>query len=106
MPIVGQHLRDARIKHEFYRIMMADALNIPYEKIEKIEKGEVDISYDLICKWCKALNEDTSLILKEINNDCEKAENIDRPFGSSKIDEILDMFSAQKHLCDRLNKEN
>ena len=82
-------------------------MEISRQKLARIEKGQTDISYDLIVKLAHILGIETKEITKVAQN--EKREmfrlggNTNESF--SQVEDIVDMFFANRTLYNKMNLE-
>ena len=102
---IGKRIRAIREQKGLTQEAVASALAISRQKLARIEKGENDISYDTILKLASVFD----INAREITEfDEQEAAEAFRLGGNgkgdfSRIEEIVDMFFANKSLYTCMN---
>ncbi|MBR3867827.1 MAG: helix-turn-helix transcriptional regulator [Clostridia bacterium] len=105
---IGGRIREIREQKGFTQEFIAQQLNISRQKLARIEKGQNDISFDLIVKIADILGVSSSSITFVVE---QQTVEVFRTGGNastsfSEIEEIIDMFFANKSLYNRMILED
>lgn len=102
---IGKRIREIREGKGFTQEAVASALEISRQKLARMEKGENDISYDAILKLASFFDVDPIEITKVVETETHEAFRLGGSTGGnfSQIEDIIDMFFANKSLYTRMN---
>lgn len=106
---IGSRIKNLRINHKVSQEKMAEILNITAHRYSLMEKGQVDISYDVIKKIADSFSIPTDEITKAVKENKDlitlfREENMDAAIVESvgKVQEIITVFSAHEKLHNQM----
>lgn len=105
---IGEKIRELRENNKITQETLAEALNISRQKLARIEKGQNDISFELILKIAKELGvSPSSITCVAETQTCEVFRSGGNSSNSfSEVKEIIDMFFANRTLYNRMIMED
>ena len=96
--LLGKRIKQLRESNGMNLEELASKTNYSLQKLNRIEKGMIDISYNNIIVIAKALNISHYEIINIIDNNTEKSYPEDLDFNFIK--EMIDFFYANKKLYE------
>lgn len=104
---IGGRIREIREQCDFTQEFVANQLGISRQKLARIEKGQNDISFDIITRVAEIFGVQTTDIT---NVSAPQPVEMFRSGGNSldsfsKIEEIVNMFFANRNLYNRITME-
>ncbi|NDL68596.1 helix-turn-helix domain-containing protein [Anaerotalea alkaliphila] len=107
---IGSRIKILRINHKISQEKMAEILNITAHRYSLMERGQGDISYDIIKKIADSFRIPTDEITKAVTENKDlitlfREENMDTAIVESvgKVQEIVKVFSAHEKLHNQIN---
>ena len=107
MKALGDRIKSLRFAKKYTQEQIAELLGISRQKYARIENGDNNISLDTLSKLAKVFDvtvHDITCVLDESPSVAFRAG--DDYSSSDTIFEMLDLFYANKHLYDRLQRQN
>lgn len=91
--LIGKRISELRKTKEVSQEELAEGIGISRQRLDRMEKGEIDISYEVIRDIAMYLQ----INPKRITDACKTLATS----GSEEIDEMLSFFYANKSLYNR-----
>ena len=91
--LIGKRISELRKEREISKEKLAEGIGMTRQHLDQIEKGEVDISYEVIRNIATYLQVNPKRITDVCNNSVTS--------GSEEVDEMLSFFYANKSLYNR-----
>ena len=105
--LIGEKIRDLRVKHNMTLECLSNDLGMSRQRLARIEKGQSDISLDILQKLSKIFD----VKVGDLTNDSDTQEVSFRgqESGTSSfgiVSEMIDFFFANKRLYDSSIEED
>lgn len=106
--LLGERIRELRMATNYTQEQVAEQTGISRQRYARIENGTNAITLELLSNIAKVLDvsvgDITRVLEEEPRISYRKEEGT--PGDISQIHEMLDLFYANKHLYERLRREN
>jgi len=101
--MLGSRIKALRSAKNFTQEQIADKIGISRQKYARIENGVNSITLDILSKVAEVLDVTVGDITRVLDEAPAVAYRIGEESGSSKkIFDMLDLFYANKHMCEKL----
>lgn len=104
---LGSRIKALRNARNFTQEYIADNIGVSRQKYARIENGENNITLDILSKIAGVLDVtvgDITKVLDEIP--AVEYRTGDGGESSKRIFDMLDLFYANKHMCEKLQHKN
>lgn len=104
---LGSRIKALRNARNFTQEYVADKIGVSRQKYARIEKGENNITLDILSKIAGVLDVTVGDITRVLD-DSQAVEYRagDKGESSKKIFDMLDLFYANKHMYEKLQHKN
>lgn len=99
--ILGNRIKNIRCEKQITQKQMAKQLNMSLQTYVYIENGEITLTLDILSKIADVLN----ITISDITNVLNQTYKIECSTKTKTIFDMLDLFYANKHMCNKLKKE-
>lgn len=104
--ILGNRIKALRSAKNFTQEQVADKIGVSRQKYARIESGVNSITLDILSKVAEVLDVTVGDITRVLDETPAVAYRAGEESGSSKkIFEMLDLFYANKHMCEKLQRK-
>ena len=101
--MLGSRIKALRSAKNFTQEQIADKIGISRQKYARIENGVNSITLDILSKVAEVLDVTVGDITRVLDEAPAVAYRFGEESGSSKkIFDMLDLFYANKHMCEKL----
>ena len=105
--ILGSRIKALRSAKNFTQEQIADKIGVSRQKYARIESGVNSITLDILSKIAEALDVTVGDITRVLDETPVVAYRTGEESGSSKkIFDMLDLFYANKHMCEKLQHKD
>lgn len=105
--IIGEKIRTLRDERNLTQEYIANSLGMTRQRFSRLEKGTVDITYDILVKLAElflvSVNDITEIVEHGANEKFRTGGESTSSF--SEIHDMLNLFYANKRLYERMNPE-
>jgi transcriptional regulator with XRE-family HTH domain len=101
--MLGSRIKALRSAKNFTQEQVADRIGVSRQKYARIESGVNSITLDILSEVAKVLDVSVGDITRVLDETPVVAYRAGEESGSSKkIFDMLDLFYANKHMCEKL----
>lgn len=101
--MLGSRIKALRSAKNFTQEHVADQIGVSRQKYARIESGVNSITLDILSKVAEVLDVTVGDITRVLDETPIVAYRVGEKSGSSKkIFDMLDLFYANKHMCEKL----
>ena len=101
--VLGERIKALRNAKNFTQEQIADQIGVSRQKYARIESGTNSITLDILSKVAEVLDVTVGDITRVLDEAPAVEYRIGEESGSSKkIFDMLDLFYANKHMCEKL----
>lgn len=105
--ILGGRIKSLRIAKNYTQEQVADQIGVSRQKYARIESGTNSITLEVLVKVAEVLDVTVADITKVLNQNPTVAyRNGEQSESTKKIFEMLDLFYANKHMCEKLKQRD
>lgn len=105
--ILGGRIKELRSAKNFTQEQVADHVGISRQKYARIENGVNSVTLDILSKIAEVLGVTVGDITRVLDETPVVAYRAGEEGGSSKkIFDMLDLFYANKHMCEKLRHKD
>lgn len=101
--LLGSRIKALRSAKNFTQEQVADQIGVSRQKYARIENGVNSVTFDLLSKVAEVLEVTVGDVTRVLDEIPVVAYRVGEESGSSKkIFDMLDLFYANKHMCEKL----
>lgn len=105
--ILGGRIKSLRIAKKITQEQVADQIGVSRQKYARIESGANSITLDILSKVATVLDVTVGDITKVLDETPVVQYRVGEESESSKkIFDMLDLFYANKHMCEKLQQKD
>lgn len=105
--MLGSRIKELRSERNFTQEQIADQIGVSRQKYARIESGVNSITFDILSKVAEDLDVTVGDITRVLDKTPFVAYRAGEENGSSKkIFDMLDLFFANKHMCEKLQRKD
>ena len=105
--MLGSRIKALRIAKNLTQEQVADQIGVSRQKYARIESGANSITLDILSKVAEVLGVTVGDITRVLDEIPVVAYRVGKESGSSKkIFDMLDLFYANKHMCEKLQHKD
>lgn len=105
--MLGSRIKALRIAKNLTQEQVADQIGVSRQKYARIESGANSITLDILSKVAEILGVTVGDITRVLDETPVVAYRVGKESGSSKkIFDMLDLFYANKHMCEKLQHKD
>jgi len=105
--MLGSRIKALRIAKYLTQEQVADQIGVSRQKYARIESGANSITLDTLSKVAEVLGVTVGDITRVLDETPVVAYRVGKENGSSKkIFDMLDLFYANKHMCEKLQHKD
>ena len=105
--MLGSRIKALRIAKYLTQEQVADQIGVSRQKYARIESGANSITLDILSKVAEVLGVTVGDITRVLDETSVVAYRVGKESGSSKkIFDMLDLFYANKHMCEKLQHKD
>ena len=105
--LLGSRIKELRGARKFTQEQVADQIGVSRQKYARIESGANNITLEVLSKIAKVLDVTVGDITRVLDDTPVVAYRVGARSGSSeKIFDMLDFFYANKHMHDKLQRND
>ena len=105
--ILGNRIKTLRIAKNLTQEQVAEQIGVSRQKYARIESGANSITLEILSKVAEILDVTVSDITRVLDETSSVAYRAGEEGESTKkIFDMLDLFYANKHMCERLQHKN
>ena len=105
--MLGSRIKALRIAKYLTQEQVADQIGVSRQKYARIESGANSITLDTLSKVAEVLGVTVGDITRVLDETPVVAYRVGKESGSSKkIFDMLDLFYANKHMCEKLQHKD